>query len=109
MLRYLQWVAVVGVWAPIIFTTAWLASAAFVVAISPQGSSLEASASMFLAIGLTLIPFFGAHAITVPALLGMGLLAFRKAKSVRIIAVSVLIGLVVGAIVLTPIYFKTFF
>ena len=102
MLRYFQWLAVAGVWGPLLVVASWFALSAL---ISFAGGDGSASGWGF-AVGGMFIAVAAAHALAVSSLVGVGLLVVRKTGSVPITAVSAVIGGSLSALVLARIYFN---
>jgi hypothetical protein len=98
MLRYLQGLAIAGVWVPALFVAAWLAS--------PPGSGVGAGAGFFFAFGLLFLSFVAAHAVFAASLVGFILLAMRKAQYSALTLISALVGATLAGIVFAHIYFN---
>lgn len=99
MLKYLQWLAVAGVWLPLLAVAAWFG---FAWVASQVGPGLSNGWGMAI-IGVFLL-VAGAHAMAISSVVGVVLLVSQKAQRVVATAVSALLGGSVGALVLGNIY-----
>jgi hypothetical protein len=98
MLRYLQWLAIAGVWLPLAVVAAWfaLAWATSLVGGGSNGWGLAA-------VGL-LLSVAAAHALAVSSLVGVGLLVVRRTPRILLTAISALIGASLAFFVLGRLY-----
>jgi hypothetical protein len=104
MLRYLRWISISGVWIPILIAVFWLDGGELIFAISPRGSALENSASVFLFLGMLFIPFISAHALLISSLIGLCLYLTDQAKNRGVTLISAFVGLSIGSFLLARIY-----
>jgi hypothetical protein len=98
MLSYLKWLSVAGVWLPITKLAAWAGISWVVGALAPDAGW------GIVVIGMTLT-FALSHALAVSSLIGAGLLLTRRAPSPAFTLLSVTVGGLVSALVLSRIYF----
>jgi hypothetical protein len=98
MLNYLKWLSIAGVWLPIAGLTAWAGISWVVGALAPEAGWGVVVIGMVLTFGLS-------HALAVSSLIGVGLLLTRRAPSPAFTLLSVLVGGLVSALVLSRIYF----
>lgn len=98
MLSYLTWLSVAGVWLPIMGLAAWAGISWIVGALAPDASWGIVVIGMALTFGLS-------HALAVSSLIGIGLLLTGRAPSPAFTLLSVTVGSLVSALVLSRIYF----
>src|SRR4051794_35975737 len=99
MLRYLQWLAVAGVWLPLAAVAAW-----FGLAWLASSVGLGASGGWGIAVGGMLLMVVAAHALAISSVVGLSLLVAQRAPRVAATALSSLVGGFIGALVLGSIY-----
>lgn len=97
MLRYLQWLSINGVWAPVALLVCWL----LLIQVAP------AEWGWGLVVVGYLLAFAAAHALAVASVVAVTLLATGRAVRVWATVVSALVGGVCAAFVLSRIYFNS--
>lgn len=98
MLSYLKWLSIAGVWLPIAGLTVWAGVSWVVSALAPQAGWGIVVIGMVLTFGLS-------HALAVSSLVGVGLLLTRRAPSPALALISVIVGGLISALVLSRICF----
>ena len=96
MIRYLQWLAISGVWGPLAVLAVWLAIT----------TPMPESAGWGLATAGLILAIAAAHALAVSSVVGLFLLATKNTSRVPATATSSAIGAVSAAVVLGRIYFN---
>ncbi|MCV2351118.1 hypothetical protein [Paucibacter sp. Y2R2-4] len=96
MIRYLQWLAISGVWGPLAVLAVWLAMTML----------LPESAEWGLVVVGFVLAIAAAHALAVSSVVGLFLLATKNTSRVTATAASSAIGAVCAAFVLGRIYFN---
>lgn len=99
MLRYLQWLSIAGVWLPVAILAGWGFVSWGLGWVSPEaGWGLTV-------IGAVLV-FAFSHALAISSVVGAGLLATRHASRPAFTFLSVIVGGLISAFVLSRIYFN---
>ena len=98
MLSYLKWLSIAGVWLPITGLAAWAWISWAVGALAPDAGWGIVVIGMALTFGLS-------HALADSSLIGIGLLLTGRAPSPAFTLLSVTVGGLVSALVLSRIYF----
>ena len=100
MLRYLQWMAIAGVWWPLAFVAAW-----YGLVLHGSSPNSTSDAGWGLAFFGMLFVFAAAHALAISSLVGVGLLFIGQAPRYWATALSAGVGWLASVWFLGRIYF----
>ena len=103
VLRYLQWLAVAGVWIPVIALALWFGVGVLIGTSAP--SSIATEGWGLVVVGM-LLAVVAAHALALSSIVGVSLLVLGKARRFSITLLSVVVGVALSGPVLARVYFN---